>query len=103
LKALARRNGRVVATVVLRTAGEPHAVRPKADRKSLAADPRSLVFVTAEIVDARGVAVPDADYLISFDVTRADHQGRTVPARKRSHRFEVRTRIRTQNQSCPGS
>ncbi|GAA2630469.1 hypothetical protein GCM10010307_22240 [Streptomyces vastus] len=91
MKALARRNGRVVATVVLRTAGEPHAVRPKADRKSLAADPRSLVFVTAEIVDARGVAVPDAEYLISFDVTRADHQGSTVPARKRSHRFEVRT------------
>ena len=103
MKALARRNGRGVATVVLRTAGKPHAVRPKADRKSLAADPRSLVFVTAEIVDARGVAVPDAEYLISFDVTRADHQGRTVPARKRSHRFEVRTRNRTQNQFCPGS
>ncbi|MFF3374649.1 glycoside hydrolase family 2 TIM barrel-domain containing protein [Streptomyces sp. NPDC002680] len=68
LKAVARRNGRVVATDVLRTAGEAHAIRLTADRKSLAADGRSLCFVTAEVVDARGVVVPDAEHLLAFEV-----------------------------------
>ncbi|WP_105975605.1 glycoside hydrolase family 2 TIM barrel-domain containing protein [Streptomyces geranii] len=68
LKAVARRNGRVVATDVLRTAGEPHAIRLTADRKSVAADGRSLCFVTADVVDARGVLVPDAEHLLAFEV-----------------------------------
>ncbi|MGW0584208.1 glycoside hydrolase family 2 TIM barrel-domain containing protein, partial [Streptomyces sp. NPDC002920] len=68
LKAVARRGGRTVATDVLRTAGAPHAVRLTPDRKSLPADGRSLVFVTADVVDARGVVVPDAEHLISFEV-----------------------------------
>uniref|UniRef100_A0AAU1ZSP7 DUF4982 domain-containing protein n=1 Tax=Streptomyces sp. NBC_00093 TaxID=2975649 RepID=A0AAU1ZSP7_9ACTN len=68
LKAVARRDGRVVATDVLRTAGEAHAIRLTADRKSLAADGRSLCFVTADVVDARGVVVPDAEHLLAFEV-----------------------------------
>lgn len=68
LKAVARRGGRTVATDVLRTAGEPHAVRLTADRESLAADGRSVCFVTAEVVDARGTVVPGAEHLIAFDV-----------------------------------
>ena len=68
LKAVARRDGRIVATDVLRTAGEAHAIRLTADRKSFAADGRSLCFVTAEVVDARGVVVPDAEHLLAFEV-----------------------------------
>ncbi len=68
LKAVASRGGKRVATDVLRTAGPAHAVRLAADRKSLAADGRSLVFVTAEVVDAHGVVLPDAEDLIAFDV-----------------------------------
>ncbi|MCF2435876.1 hypothetical protein LV779_21330 [Streptomyces thinghirensis] len=41
---------------------------PTPDRDSVAADGRSLVFVTAEVVDRRGVVVPGAEHLISFDV-----------------------------------
>ncbi|MET8948967.1 discoidin domain-containing protein, partial [Streptomyces sp. NPDC004542] len=69
LKAVARRDGKAVATDVLRTAGAPHAVRLTADRGSLAADGRSLLFVTADIVDAHGVVVPGAEHLIAFQVT----------------------------------
>lgn len=83
LKAVARRNGRTVATDVLRTAGAPHGVRLTADRKSLAADGRSLAFVTAEIVDARGVVVPDAEHLISFDVREAPRRARQRPRGER--------------------
>ncbi|MEU1511605.1 glycoside hydrolase family 2 TIM barrel-domain containing protein [Streptomyces sp. NPDC005811] len=69
LKAVARRGGKVVATDVLRTAGAPHAVRLTPDRTSLPADGRSLLFVTADVVDAHGVLVPDAEHLISFAVS----------------------------------
>ncbi|WP_328224549.1 MULTISPECIES: glycoside hydrolase family 2 TIM barrel-domain containing protein [unclassified Streptomyces] len=92
LKAVARRNGKAVATDVLRTAGRPHAVRLTADRKSLAADGRSLVFVTAEIVDARGVVVPDAEHLISFDVRGGSLAGLDNGREESAERYQASTR-----------
>jgi beta-galactosidase len=68
LKAVARRGGRVVATDVLRTAGPAHAVRLTPDRRTLAADGRSLAYLTAEVTDARGVLVPGAEHLLTFTV-----------------------------------
>jgi beta-galactosidase len=68
LRAVARRNGVTVATDVVRTAGEPHAIRLTPDRHVIAADGRSLSFVTVEVVDAHGVVVPSADDLIRFHV-----------------------------------
>ncbi|MDX3710866.1 glycoside hydrolase family 2 TIM barrel-domain containing protein [Streptomyces europaeiscabiei] len=92
LKAVARRNGRTVATDVLRTAGAPHGVRLTADRKSLAADGRSLAFVTAEIVDARGVVVPDAEHLISFDVRGGSLAGLDNGREESAERYQASTR-----------
>ncbi|MFF6983506.1 glycoside hydrolase family 2 TIM barrel-domain containing protein [Streptomyces sp. NPDC008343] len=92
LKAVARRDGKVVATDRLRTAGEPHAVRLTADRKSLAADGRSLAFVTAEVVDARGVLVPDAENLISFDVTGGSIAGLDNGRQESAERYQASTR-----------
>ncbi|MBO4256872.1 glycoside hydrolase family 2 TIM barrel-domain containing protein [Streptomyces griseorubiginosus] len=92
LKAVARRNGKTVATDVLRTAGEAHAVRLTADRTSLAADGRSLVFVTAEIVDARGVVVPDAGHLITFDVKGGSLAGLDNGREESAERYQATTR-----------
>ncbi|QFR01884.1 DUF4982 domain-containing protein [Streptomyces phaeolivaceus] len=92
LKAVARRNGRTVATDVLRTSGRPHAVRLTADRKSLAADGRSLVFVTAEIVDARGVVVPDAEHPIAFDVRGGSLAGLDNGREESAERYQAATR-----------
>ncbi|MDH6622331.1 beta-galactosidase [Streptomyces sp. LBL] len=92
LKAVARRNGKVVATDVLRTAGQPHAVRLTADRTSLAADGRSLVFVTADIVDARGVVVPDAEHLISFAVKGGSLAGLDNGRQESAERYQADTR-----------
>lgn len=92
LKAVARRNGKVVATDVLRTAGKPHAVRLTADRESLAADGRSLVFVTADVVDARGVVVPDAEHLISFAVTGGSLAGLDNGREESAERYQATTR-----------
>ena len=92
LKAVARRDGKVVATDVLRTAGEPHAVRLTADRKSLAADGRSLAFVTADVVDARGVVVPDAEHLITFGVTGGSLAGLDNGREESAERYQATTR-----------
>ena len=92
LKAVARRNGKVVATDVLRTAGKPHAVRLTADRTSLAADGRSLVFVTADVVDSRGVVVPDAEHLISFAVRGGSLAGLDNGREESAERYQATTR-----------
>ncbi|WP_445054581.1 DUF4982 domain-containing protein [Streptomyces sp. SAS_269] len=92
LKAVARRDGRIVATDVLRTAGDPHAVRLTADRKSIAADGRSLAFVTAEIVDAHGVVVPDAGHLITFSVTGGSLAGVDNGREESAERYQASTR-----------
>ncbi|MEU0726579.1 glycoside hydrolase family 2 TIM barrel-domain containing protein [Streptomyces sp. NPDC006140] len=92
LKAVARRDGRVVATDVLRTAGAPHAIRLTPDRTSLAADGRSLVFVTAEVVDRRGVVVPDAGHLISFDVANGSLAGLDNGSQESAERYQASTR-----------
>ncbi|WP_216588343.1 glycoside hydrolase family 2 TIM barrel-domain containing protein [Streptomyces brasiliscabiei] len=92
LKAVARRNGKAVATDVLRTAGRPHAVRLTADRGSVAADGRSLAFVTAEIVDARGVVVPDAEHLITFDVRGGSLAGLDNGREESAERYQASTR-----------
>ncbi|MEU2780109.1 DUF4982 domain-containing protein, partial [Streptomyces sp. NPDC007162] len=92
LRAVARRDGRVVATDVLRTAAAPHAVRLTADRGALAADGRSLAFVTAEIVDAHGVVVPDAEHLISFGVTGGSIAGLDNGREESAERYQAVTR-----------
>lgn len=68
LTAVARRDGRTVARDELVTAGRAHAVRLTPDRRVIAADGRSLSFVTVEIVDSRGAVVPGADDLVHLTV-----------------------------------
>ncbi|MGR4853859.1 glycoside hydrolase family 2 TIM barrel-domain containing protein [Streptomyces sp. LARHCF252] len=92
LKAVARKDGRTVATDVLRTAGAPHAIRLTPDRKSLAADGRSLVFVTAEVVDRRGVVVPDAEHLLSFEVAGGSLAGLDNGRQESAERYQASTR-----------
>ncbi|MEU3092436.1 glycoside hydrolase family 2 TIM barrel-domain containing protein [Streptomyces massasporeus] len=92
LKAVARRGGKAVATDVLRTAGAPHAIRLTADRPSLPADGRSLVFVTAEVVDRRGVVVPDAEHLLSFQVAGGSLAGLDNGRQESAERYQASTR-----------
>ncbi|WP_416961102.1 glycoside hydrolase family 2 TIM barrel-domain containing protein [Streptomyces sp. Agncl-13] len=92
LKAVASSGGKVVASDVLRTAGAAHAVRLTADRKSLAADGRSLVFVTAEVVDAHGVVLPDAEDLIAFEVKGGSLAGLDNGREESAERYQASTR-----------
>ncbi|MET7485253.1 glycoside hydrolase family 2 TIM barrel-domain containing protein [Streptomyces sp. NPDC005538] len=92
LKAVASSGGKKVTTDVLRTAGEAHSVRLTADRDSLAADGRSLVFVTADVVDAHGVVVPDAEHLIAFEVKGGSLAGLDNGREESAERYQSSTR-----------
>ncbi|WP_425827438.1 glycoside hydrolase family 2 TIM barrel-domain containing protein [Streptomyces fractus] len=92
LKAVARRGGKTVATDVLRTAGAAHAIRLTPDRKSLAADGRALAFVTAEVVDAKGVVVPDATRTLEFTVNGGQLAGVDNGQQESAERYQASTR-----------
>lgn len=68
LKAVSRKNGNVVLTKEVRTAGEPARIVLVPDRKTIKADGMDLSFVTVKIVDKDGTLVPAADNLINFKV-----------------------------------
>ncbi len=69
LKAVSRKNGKVVLTREVRTAEEPARIVLIPDRKTIRADGVDLSFVTVKIVDRNGTLVPLADNLIKFELT----------------------------------
>ena len=69
VKAVARKEGRVVAEQEIRTAGQPAAIRLTPDRTQIAADGRDLSFITVEVIDVDGNLCPWADDDIRFTVT----------------------------------
>jgi beta-galactosidase len=71
LVAVASKNGHVVAQDEVDTAGAPYALRLTPDRSAIAADGKSLSYITVDVVDKNGVEVPNANNLINFSVTGA--------------------------------
>jgi beta-galactosidase len=69
LKAVARNNGKIVATDELRTAGRPAKIVLSTEPGKLSPGWDNAAFVRAKIVDANGVTVPRADDLISFQIS----------------------------------
>lgn len=77
LKAVAMRGGQVVASDELRTAGAPARLQLSLDTPAttLAEQPDDVVYVTATLVDAQGVRVPDSHLQVDFS---ADGQGDVI-------------------------
>jgi len=69
LKAIGLQNGKAVDSIVLKTAGKPAGIRLVADRKNIKANPNDLAYVTAEVIDANGNLVPNAESLLHFSVS----------------------------------
>ncbi len=68
VKAVSRKEGKVIAEQEIRTAGEPSQIRLTPDRSILRADGKDLSFVTVEILDKDGNLCPNADNDITFTV-----------------------------------
>jgi beta-galactosidase len=69
LRAVSRRNGKVVLTDEVRTAEEAARIVLVPDHKIIKADGRDLSFVTVKIVDKNGTTVPRADNFINFSLS----------------------------------
>jgi beta-galactosidase len=69
LRADCKVGGSVVATDQVRTAGSAARVALSADRATINADGRDLVFVTGDIQDANGALVPNAESTVTFSVS----------------------------------
>jgi beta-galactosidase len=69
LKAVGKNQGMPAATYEMRTAGKAARVMLTADRTGTTAGWDGVVTVTATIVDDKGVPVPDANQLISFQAS----------------------------------
>lgn len=61
-------SGKVMAESILRTSGEPAAIRLTSDRKQIAANGQDLAYVKLEVVDKDGNLVPDAALPVTVNV-----------------------------------
>jgi beta-galactosidase len=66
LKAVSRKNGKVILTQEIHTAGKPAKIELVADRKNIKANGKDLSFITVKILDKDGNVVPDAANLVNF-------------------------------------
>lgn len=69
LKAVSRKNGKVVLTREIKTAGAPARIELSVDRSAIKADGSDLSFVTARVLDKEGNPVPNADNTINFKIS----------------------------------
>ncbi|MDB5140748.1 MAG: beta-galactosidase [Mucilaginibacter sp.] len=66
LKAISRKNGKIILTREIHTAGAPAKIELIADRKTIKADGKDLSFITVRILDKDGNLAPDANNLVNF-------------------------------------
>lgn len=69
LRADCKKGGSVVATDTVRTAGAAARISLVADRTTVRADGKDMVFVTADVHDANGVLVPNGNPSIAWSVS----------------------------------
>lgn len=71
LKAVSRKNGKVVLSKEIHTAGAAAKIELIADRSTIQADGKDLSFVTVRVLDKAGNVLPDADNLVKFKISGA--------------------------------
>ena len=69
LKAICYENGKEVGSKILKTSGNPSAIRLVADRTKIKADRSDLAFVKIEVVDNYGQLVPQDSVRIELSVS----------------------------------
>jgi beta-galactosidase len=69
LRGISRKGGKVLLEKEVRTAAEPYKIVLMSDRNAIKADGSDLSFVTVKIVDKNGNLVPQADNLVTFELS----------------------------------
>lgn len=68
LKAVSRKDGKIVLTDEVKTAGKAFKIKLSADRQSIKANGEDLSFIKVSIVDENGNLVPEANHLVNFSL-----------------------------------
>ena len=68
IRAVSRKNGKIIKEQIIKTAGNPAQIELTADRNLLQATGRDLSFVTVRILDKDGNLVPNATNEVRFSV-----------------------------------
>ncbi|NCU04588.1 MAG: glycoside hydrolase family 2 protein, partial [Chitinophagaceae bacterium] len=71
LKAISKKNGKVILTKEVRTTGTPAKILLTADRSKIKTNGTDISFITAKLVDKDGNTVPDNDRQLVFTVSGA--------------------------------
>jgi beta-galactosidase len=69
IKVVSRKQGKVILTKEIHTAGKPAKLQLVADRSRIKADGTDLSYITVKVLDAHGNMVPDAGNLVNFKLT----------------------------------
>jgi len=69
LKAVSKKNGKIVLAKEIKTAGASNRIQLLADKTNLKAGVNDLSFITVKILDNQGNLIPDADNLVEFKIT----------------------------------
>lgn len=69
LKAIGRKNGKIILTKEIHTAGKSANIRLNPDRNTITADGRDLSFITVSVTDDNGNLIPHADDLVHFEIS----------------------------------
>ncbi len=69
LKAVSRKNGKIVLVKEVKTAGPAYRLEIVPDRKIIHANGKDLSFLTIRVLDTKGSIVQDADPLIHIKIT----------------------------------
>ncbi len=68
LKAVGKKDGKVILTKEIKTAGTASNIVLETDKKRIKADRMDLSYVTVKIVDSKGNMVPNADNMVQFEI-----------------------------------
>lgn len=71
IKAVGMNGGKIVANYELRTAGKPAKITLSVDKNLIVNDWNDVAFVQATVTDENGTMLPNADDLISFQISGA--------------------------------
>ena len=97
LKAIALENGEEVATKILKTPGEPEAIRLVPDRQEINADRNDLSFVKIEVIDSNGQLVPQNSISVKLILSGNGELAASGNANPKDMASVNRTQINTYN------
>ena len=69
LKAVTKKDGKVILSKEIKTSGKPARIELSVDRSQILSNGTDMAFVSARLVDQNGIPVPNQDVLLEFSIS----------------------------------